>query len=121
MRVAIIGRTEALYDTARHLLARGFSIPLIITCKEAPEYKVKSDDFEKLKTSNSRVNAWKKGEVLFLLTDLTVHGIDPISVRHGPGGFAAYEIAYLPSILFTNDNGTPISVYFQKDNSKYEY
>ncbi len=80
-----------------------------------------SDDFEKLKTSNSRVNAWKKGEVLFLLTDLTVHGIDPISVRHGPGGFAAYEIAYLPSILFTNDNGTPISVYFQKDNSKYEY
>lgn len=78
-------------------------------------------EFNKLKTSTSQVTAWSKGDSLFVLTELSVHGIDPISVRHGPGGYTAYELKYLPSLLFTNDNGTPISVFFQKDRSKYEY
>lgn len=48
MKVAIIGRSELLYDTAMLLLEKGYIIPLIITAKEAPEYSVKAKDFEML-------------------------------------------------------------------------
>jgi methionyl-tRNA formyltransferase len=48
MKIAIIGRTEILYNTAELLLEKGYIIPLIITSKEAPEYTKTAKDFEKL-------------------------------------------------------------------------
>lgn len=48
LRVAIIGRTEILYDTALLLAANGYQVKLIITAKAAPEYKKTEQDFEKL-------------------------------------------------------------------------
>lgn len=45
MRVAIIGRTEALLDTARLLYRSGHEIAAIVTSKEAPEYKATANDF----------------------------------------------------------------------------
>lgn len=54
LRIAIIGRSELLYNTALLLLEKGHKIPLIVTSKEAPEYEVSSEDFKKL---SSRVNA----------------------------------------------------------------
>ena len=48
MRVAIIGRTEALYDAAQLLHRSGHSIVCIITAKAAPEYSKREADFEQL-------------------------------------------------------------------------
>lgn len=48
MKVAIIGRTEILYETALLLIREGYTIPLIITHREAPEYTKKSEDFKML-------------------------------------------------------------------------
>lgn len=48
MKIAIIGRTEMLYETAELLLKQDHSIKIIITAKEAPEYKKTARDFEKL-------------------------------------------------------------------------
>ena len=48
MKIAIIGRSEYLYESALRLLEKGYEIPLIITAKEAPEYKYSSKDFESL-------------------------------------------------------------------------
>lgn len=48
MRIAIIGRTEILYDTAQALLKDGHEIALVITSKEAPEYTRTSNDFKLL-------------------------------------------------------------------------
>ena len=45
MKIAIIGRTEILLETAELLLKQGYSIPLVITAKEAPEYKKGVQDF----------------------------------------------------------------------------
>ena len=45
MRLAIIGRSEILFNTAQLLKRNGYEIALIITSKEAPEYKVGADDF----------------------------------------------------------------------------
>ncbi|MCF6339847.1 MAG: hypothetical protein L3J10_03700 [Sulfurimonas sp.] len=48
MKIAIIGRTEILFETVELLLDNGYEIPLIITSKEAPEYIKTSKDFENL-------------------------------------------------------------------------
>ncbi len=48
MRVAIIGRTELLYDTAMKLHAAGHQIVCILTAKEAPEYTRTAADFRAL-------------------------------------------------------------------------
>ena len=45
MRIAIIGRTGVLLETAEFLLKQGHSIPLVITAKEAPEYRKSVQDF----------------------------------------------------------------------------
>lgn len=48
MNLAIIGRTEMLYDTAEVLNKNGHKIKVVITAKEAPEYKKTAKDFKKL-------------------------------------------------------------------------
>lgn len=48
MRIAIIGRTETLYETTLRLKSLGHEIALIITAKEAPEYTKTSEDFRSL-------------------------------------------------------------------------
>ncbi|QOP45838.1 methionyl-tRNA formyltransferase [Sulfurimonas paralvinellae] len=48
MKIAIIGRTEILYETIELLLKNNYQIPLIITSKEAPEYTKTSKYFEEL-------------------------------------------------------------------------
>ncbi len=48
MKIGIIGRTEILFEVTELLLAQGYEIPLIVTAKEAPEYKKTAQDFEAL-------------------------------------------------------------------------
>ncbi len=48
MRIAIIGRTEILYETALYLKSQGHEIGLIITAKDAPEYTKHVSDFQSL-------------------------------------------------------------------------
>jgi UDP-4-amino-4-deoxy-L-arabinose formyltransferase/UDP-glucuronic acid dehydrogenase (UDP-4-keto-hexauronic acid decarboxylating) len=48
MRLAIIGRAEWLYDSAERLLSDGHEIGLVITAREAPEYRRTSEDFQRL-------------------------------------------------------------------------
>jgi methionyl-tRNA formyltransferase len=48
MRLAVIGRTEWLYETAQLLRRHGHDIGLIITARAAPEYRRDAADFERL-------------------------------------------------------------------------
>lgn len=48
MRIAIIGRTEILYESALKLHAAGHEIACILTAKEALEYKRTAKDFSEL-------------------------------------------------------------------------
>lgn len=48
MRIAIIGRTEILYDVAERLKAEGHELACVLTAKEAPEYKRTANDFRSL-------------------------------------------------------------------------
>ncbi|MBD62543.1 MAG: formyl transferase [Gammaproteobacteria bacterium] len=51
MKVAIIGRTEILYETAIRLHNNGYKVACILTAKEAPEYTRTAADFKKLAQS----------------------------------------------------------------------
>ncbi len=46
MNIALIGRTEALYNTANYLMKNGHCIKLIVTDKEALEYSKTAEDFK---------------------------------------------------------------------------
>ena len=46
MRIAIIGRSEILYQTALYIREQGHEISLVVTAKEAPEYIKSSNDFK---------------------------------------------------------------------------
>jgi len=48
LKIAIIGRTEILYDSALVLRQAGFEIACILTAKEAPEYERTALDFKAL-------------------------------------------------------------------------
>ena len=45
MRIAIIGRTEILYDVAERLREEGYELACILSAKEASEYRRAADDF----------------------------------------------------------------------------
>lgn len=47
MRVALIGRSEILYETGERLRGAGHEIVLIVTAKEAPEYSRTAEDFRR--------------------------------------------------------------------------
>ena len=48
LKIAIIGRTEILYNSALLLRQADFEIVSILTAKEEPEYKIVPSDFEEL-------------------------------------------------------------------------
>ena len=48
MKIAIIGRSEILYETAKALAEKGYEVVLIISAKEAPEYTKTLEDFRLL-------------------------------------------------------------------------
>jgi methionyl-tRNA formyltransferase len=50
MKIAIIGRSENLYESAKALVEFGHEIVLIISAKEAPEYTKTLGDFRQLAT-----------------------------------------------------------------------
>lgn len=48
MRIAALGRTSMLWNTIDRLARAGHEIVLIATCRSAPEYKIKEEDFRRL-------------------------------------------------------------------------
>ena len=48
MKIAIIGRSEILYNVAEHLLAMGHDLACVLTAKAAPEYTRTAVDFHAL-------------------------------------------------------------------------
>lgn len=68
MKVAIIGRTQILYETALKLHEEGYEISCIITAKAAPEYTRNENDFKNLAkeigTSFFLTNTLNKPEIL---------------------------------------------------------
>jgi methionyl-tRNA formyltransferase len=110
MRVAIIGRTEILYDTAIYLREQGHQISLIITAKEAFEYTKTALDFQSLAKSWDvpYVYASRIRETIDLLTSLSPMDIG-ISLNYT--GIIPQSVIDLFSIGILNAHGGDLPRY----------
>ena len=110
MRVAIIGRTEILYETAELLAKRGHEIALIITAKAAPEYTRTEEDFKALagKLSAPFVHTARIAESLE-----TIRSLDPvdIGVSMNYPGVIPSEVIDLFSLGVLNAHGGDLPRY----------
>lgn len=77
MRIAIIGRTEILYETAELLAKNWHEIVLIVTAKPAPEYSRTEDDF---KTLAERLNAPFVHTARIAETSETIRSLAPVDI-----------------------------------------
>jgi methionyl-tRNA formyltransferase len=75
MKVAIIGRSEVLYEVARVLVMRGHEIKCVLTATEAPEYTKTSSDFSDL-ASQLNVPFGNSGRVLMYRDMLALSDAD---------------------------------------------
>lgn len=96
MKIAIIGRTEILYETAENLVSHGHEIALIVTAKAAPEYSKTEMDFKALaeKRKIPFVHTARIGEALELIRSLKTIDIG-ISVNY-PGIIPSEVIDLFP-------------------------
>jgi methionyl-tRNA formyltransferase len=84
MKIAIIGRTEILYETACRLHAAGHEIVCILTAKEAPEYTRGAEDFRRL-AEQWGVPYASSGKILDYRDFLAAYGADiAVSINY-PG------------------------------------
>ena len=112
MRIAIIGRSELLLETAELLIKKGFEIPLVITSKAAPEYKKKAQDF---KHFASRINAAfiQTGKInnIEVIDKIKSLGIIDVAVSINYSGVIADEIINLFSLGILNAHGGDLPRY----------
>jgi methionyl-tRNA formyltransferase len=87
VKIAIIGRTEILYETAVLLHKSGHDIAIIVTSKEAPEYTRQIDDFKGLATE------WK---VPFVVSSRISEHIDLLSSINADIGISINYTSVIP-------------------------
>lgn len=91
MRVAIIGRSELLYNTALLLRESGYEIPLVITAKEAPEYTKKAADFERF-AQDSNAHFISTPRIMEAIEDIKELPMIDIAVSVNYSGIIPQEI-----------------------------
>lgn len=111
-KVAIIGRSELLYNAALLLLENGFKIVLVITSNEAPEYKITSDDFRKLAIANNamfiKTSKINTDDVLEKIESL---GLIDIAISINYSGVIANEVIQKFKLGILNAHGGDLPRY----------
>jgi methionyl-tRNA formyltransferase len=109
MKIAIIGRTEILYDTVQILRQAGHSITCILTNKEAPEYTKTATDFELL-ASDLTVPFASTAQIINVMTMLQATDSD-IGVSFNYAGVIPKEITDLFPLGILNAHGGDLPRY----------
>lgn len=112
MKIAIIGRSEFLYNTALAILRLGHTIPLVVTAKESPESKITSEHFKKLSTENdalfiysSKINSIENLNLIKSLPKIDI----AVSVNYS--GIIEKEVIDLFRIGILNAHGGDLPKY----------
>jgi methionyl-tRNA formyltransferase len=112
MRVAIIGRSELMYNTALLIAKLGYEIPLVITAKESPEYIITSKHFEDFAKQNNaifistgKINTPEVKEVLKSMGKIDI----AISINYS--GIISQEIIDYFEIGILNAHGGDLPMY----------
>lgn len=69
------------------------------------------EGYKKLETSDASVEAWRHSESLYIRTRYVPSSPLPRSIFHGPGGYAAYKLAYMPVLGMTDSLGNMKRIY----------
>ena len=109
MKIAIIGRTEILYDTVQLLRQAGHTITCILTNKEAPEYTKNAADFERL-ASELSVPFASTAQIRNVMAMLQGAGSD-IGVSFNYAGVIPSEITDLFPLGVLNAHGGDLPRY----------
>lgn len=109
MKIAIIGRTEILYDTVQLLRQAGHTITCILTNKEAPEYTKTAADFERL-ASNLSVPFASTAQIRNVMAMLQETDSD-IGVSFNYAGVIPSEITDLFPLGILNAHGGDLPRY----------
>jgi len=109
MRIAIIGRTEILFDTAELFTAAGYDIACILTAKEAPEYTRTAEDFKRL---SERTNAaFMQGSRIAEYQDFLQRSEADIAVSMNYTGIVPQSIIDLFPLGILNAHGGDLPRY----------
>ncbi len=109
MKVAIVGRTEVLYNTALFLLESGHEIVFILTSKEAPEYTRRDNDFKVLAESCSAVFA--SGSNISIFEDEIVASAPDIGISMNYTGILPQQIIDIFPFGVLNAHGGDLPRY----------
>ncbi|MFT4523205.1 MAG: methionyl-tRNA formyltransferase [Bacteroidia bacterium] len=112
IKIAIIGRSELLFKTAISIKEMGFEIPLVVTAKEAPEYKVKSSDFKNFadKCNATFIHTAKINKAEYIEQIKACGPID-IAVSINYNGIIAQEVIDLFPLGILNAHGGDLPRY----------
>jgi methionyl-tRNA formyltransferase len=109
VKVAIIGRTEILFDTARKLIDHGHDIVCVLTAKEAPEYGRTVDDFRDL-AAELNVPFASSAKIVDYRTFLYDAGAE-VAVSINYSGIIPYEVTSLFPLGVLNAHGGDLPRY----------
>ena len=112
MKIAIIGRSELLFDTAELLVKKGFETPLVITSKAAPEYKKKEEHFKNLAhTINATFIQTGKINSSEIINKIKSLGIIDLAVSINYSGVISNEVIDLFPLGILNAHGGDLPRY----------
>lgn len=74
---------------------------------------VTPNNFERLKTNDRNVEAWRFNEDIFIRTSYRAMSPLPRGIYHGPSNYVAYRMANIPVVVFTNQNGLEVKVVIE--------
>jgi len=79
------------------------------------------ETYRKVLSSDPSVEAWAKDGFVYVRTSYELQSPLPRGIQHGPNGIAAYKLAYLPALIFTDSNGVIKTVELEEMEDKDEY
>ncbi len=112
MKIAIIGRSELLFETAEMLVKKGFEIPLVITSKAAMEYKKKEEHFKNFAhTINAKFIQTGKINSSEIINKIKSLGIIDLAVSINYSGVISNEVIDLFPLGILNAHGGDLPRY----------
>lgn len=110
MKIAVIGRSEILFNAARMVLEKGHVIPLVVTSKAAPEYIYDETSFEQLATECG-ARFIRASNLNNRIGELTAMDEIDIAISANYTGILSEEIVGLFRLGILNAHGGDLPLY----------
>lgn len=111
MNIAVIGRSEFVYDVMQPLLDLGHKISFIVTSKAAPEYRISHQDFQEFASKNDIPFLYHPKVNAESIIELTNGEITDICISVNYSGVIEQEVIELFPLGVLNAHGGDLPRY----------